>query len=154
SPAYARAGWGVLLRGSGPPPGVADIRRSAAPAALGSAVLSRGVEEHAGFATQSARATSDTVPAYRAVLACELATATRALRLQGRAPGAGGALRQAYDLADAALERTAGDRPLDSDLSAAQGVLPGIAALAPWPTAAARGDGPLNGGDPWPAAGR
>ena len=114
---------------------VADIRRFAAPAALGSAVLSRGVEEHAGFATQSARATSDTVPAYRAVLACELATATRALRLQGRAPGAGGALRQAYDLADAALERTAGDRPLDSDLSAAQGVLPGIAALAPWPTA-------------------
>src|SRR5262249_61406298 len=51
------------------------------------------------------------------------------------APAAGGALRQAYDLADAALERTAGDRPLDSDLSAAQGVLPGIAALAPWPTA-------------------
>src|SRR5262249_32207934 len=34
---------------------VADIRRFAAPAALGSAVLSRGVEEHAGFATQSAR---------------------------------------------------------------------------------------------------
>ena len=40
---------------------IADIRRLAAPAALGSAVLSRGVEEHAGFSTQSARATTDVV---------------------------------------------------------------------------------------------
>src|SRR5262249_38841060 len=51
---------------------IADIRRHAAPAALGSAVLSRGVEEHAGFATQSARATTDVADAYRIVLACEL----------------------------------------------------------------------------------
>ena len=65
---------------------VADIRRFAAPAALGSAVLSRGVEEHAGFATQSARATREVVPAYRATLACELVAAVRALRMQGRAP--------------------------------------------------------------------
>jgi histidine ammonia-lyase len=48
---------------------IADIRRLAAPAALGSAVLSRGVEEHAGFATQSARATTDVIDAYRIVLA-------------------------------------------------------------------------------------
>jgi histidine ammonia-lyase len=75
---------------------VADIRRFAAPAALGGAVLSRGVEEHAGFATQSARATSDVVPAYRAVLACELIAATRALRLQDLVPPDGGGLRQAY----------------------------------------------------------
>lgn len=33
---------------------VADIRRLAAPAALGGAVLSRGVEEHVGFATHGA----------------------------------------------------------------------------------------------------
>jgi len=58
----------------------ADIRRLAAPAALGSAVLSRGVEEHAGFSTQSARATTDVVGAYRTVLACELVAAVRALR--------------------------------------------------------------------------
>src|SRR5262249_58581939 len=44
---------------------VADIRRLAAPAALGSAVLSRGMEEHAGFGTQSARATTDVITAYR-----------------------------------------------------------------------------------------
>jgi len=45
---------------------VADLRRFATPAALGSAVLSRGVEEHAGFSTQSARASTDAVAAYRA----------------------------------------------------------------------------------------
>jgi histidine ammonia-lyase len=128
-----RASSGVMILEYVANSAVADIRRFAAPAALGSAVLSRGVEEHAGFATQSARATSDAVAAYRAVLACELIAAIRALRLQGRPPAPGGALRRAFDLADSALERTAADRPLDSDLSAAQTVLPGIAAVAPWP---------------------
>jgi histidine ammonia-lyase len=113
---------------------VADIRRFAAPAALGGAVLSRGVEEHAGFATQSARATSDAAAAYRAVLACELISAIRALRLQGSVPD--GALRQAFDLADSALERAAADRPLDGDLSAAEAALPGIAEVVSWPAAA------------------
>jgi histidine ammonia-lyase len=128
-----RASSGVMILEYVANSAVADIRRFAAPAALGSAVLSRGVEEHAGFATQSARATSDAVAAYRAVLACELIAATRALRLQGRPPALGRALRRAFDLAGSALERTAADRPLDSDLSAAQTVLPGIAAVAPWP---------------------
>jgi histidine ammonia-lyase len=128
-----RASSGVMILEYVAHSAVADIRRFAAPAALGGAVLSRGVEEHAGFATQSARATSDAVAAYRAVLACELISATRALRLQGRAPG--GALRQAFDLAESVLERAAADRPLDSDLSAAEAVLPGIAAVASWPGA-------------------
>jgi histidine ammonia-lyase len=108
---------------------VADIRRCATPAALGGAVLSRGVEEHAGFATQSARATSDAVAAYRAVLACELIAATRALRMQDRPPAEGGGLRRAYDLADAALETPTADRPLDGDLAAAQGVLDDFATM-------------------------
>lgn len=125
-----RASSGVMILEYVAHSAVADIRRFAAPAALGGAVLSRGVEEHAGFATQSARATSDTVAAYRAVLACELISATRALRLQGRVPG--GALRQAFDLADAALDRAAADRPLDGDLTAAEAVLPGIAAVVSW----------------------
>ena len=128
-----RASSGVMILEYVAHSAVADIRRFAAPAALGGAVLSRGVEEHAGFATQSARATSDAVAAYRAVLACELISATRALRLQGRVPG--GALRQAFDLADTALERATADRPLDSDLTAAEAVLPGIAAVVSWPAA-------------------
>ena len=108
---------------------VADIRRFAAPAALGGAVLSRGVEEHAGFGTQSARATSDAVAAYRAVLGCELMAATRALRMQGRLPADGGRLRRAYDLADSALEAGTEDRPLDNDLKAAQTVLDEFATM-------------------------
>jgi histidine ammonia-lyase len=108
---------------------VADVRRFAAPAALGGAVLSRGVEEHAGFATQSARATRDAVAAYRAVLACELMAATRALRMQDRPPAAGGGLRQAYDLADSVLEHETADRTLDSDLVSAQRLLDDFATM-------------------------
>jgi histidine ammonia-lyase len=127
-----RASSGVMILEYVAHSAVADIRRFAAPAALGGAVLSRGVEDHAGFATQSARATSDTVAAYRAVLACELIAATRALRLQAQVPAEGG-LREAYDLADAALDRATADRPLDGDLAAADGVLAGLTAVAPWP---------------------
>jgi histidine ammonia-lyase len=93
------------------------------------------VEEHAGFATQSARATSDAVAAYRAVLACELIAATRALRLQGLRPAGDDGLRAAYDLADSALDRSTEDRPLDGDLAAADGVLAALALVAPWPAA-------------------
>jgi histidine ammonia-lyase len=108
---------------------VADLRRFATPAALGSAVLSRGVEEHAGFSTQSARASTDAVAAYRAVLACELAVAVRVLRMQDRAPDQGGPLRAAFDAADAVLDPRTDDRPLDADLAAAEGVLGGYAAF-------------------------
>lgn len=101
---------------------IADIRRYATPAALGSAVLSRGVEEHAGFSTQSARATTDAVSAYRIALACELIAAVRALRMQGRTPTAG-PLRTAYDLAAEALDPRIEDRPLDTDLTTAATLL-------------------------------
>ena len=109
---------------------MADIRRSAAPAALGSAVLSRGVEEHAGFSTQSARASTDAVIAYRAVLDCELVAAVRVLRMQGRAPGSG-PLRAAFDAADAVLDPRTADRPLDADLAVAEGLLDGYATICP-----------------------
>jgi histidine ammonia-lyase len=109
---------------------VADIRRLATPAALGSAVLSRGVEEHAGFSTQSARASSEAIIAYRAVLACELVAAVRVLRMQGHAPAAG-PLGAAFDTAAAALDPRTTDRPLDGDLAAADGLLDGYAGLLP-----------------------
>jgi histidine ammonia-lyase len=110
---------------------VADIRRLAAPAALGSAVLSRGVEEHAGFATQSARASSEATTAYRAVLACELVGAVRVLRMQRRGPVTG-PLRAAFDQATAVLDPRTADRPLDGDLAAADGLLDGYADLTGW----------------------
>jgi histidine ammonia-lyase len=140
--AHDRASSGVMILEYVAHSAVADIRRFASPAALGGAVLSRGVEEHAGFATQSARATSDAVAAYRAVLACELIAATRALRMQGRGPAPGGGLRRAYDLADSALYRATTDRPLDEDLAAADGALASLAELAPWPEAARCGESP------------
>ena len=110
---------------------VADIRRLAGPAALGSAVLSRGVEEHAGFSTQSAHASSEVITAYRAVLACELVGAVRVLRMQRRGP-AGGPLRAAFDRATAVLDPRTTDRPLDGDLAAADGLLDGYADMTGW----------------------
>ncbi len=109
---------------------IADLRRLAAPAALGSAVLSRGVEEHAGFSTQSARATTDGIDAYRIVLACELVAAVRALRLRQRTPSRP-ALATAFDEAAVALPPGTADRALDKDLATAQRLLPGLAAAAP-----------------------
>jgi histidine ammonia-lyase len=107
---------------------IADIRRLAAPAALGSAVLSRGVEEHAGFSTQSARATTDVVAAYSLVLACELVAAARALRMRGIQP-VPGPLADAYARAVAALPAGLLDRPLDEDLAVAQQLLPALAEI-------------------------
>jgi histidine ammonia-lyase len=108
---------------------IADIRRLAAPAALGSAVLSRGVEEHAGFATQSARATTETVEAYRVVVACELVASVRALRLWGHVPE--GPLRTAFEVAAEVLDPRIADRPLDGDIAAAVDVLPRLAVTLP-----------------------
>jgi histidine ammonia-lyase len=108
---------------------VADIRRLAAPAALGSAVLSRGAEEHAGFSTQSARATTDVVEAYRIVLACELVAALRTLRLREIRPNLP-ELAAGFDLAASALPPGTADRALDTDLAAAQDLMPALAGIA------------------------
>ncbi|SEF80904.1 histidine ammonia-lyase [Thermomonospora echinospora] len=109
---------------------IGDIRRLGGPAALGSAVLSRGVEEHAGFSTQSARATTEAVAGYRIALGCELVAAVRALRMQGRPPS-GGPLREAYDLAAGTLDARVEDRPLDADIATAADLLPRLARLLP-----------------------
>jgi histidine ammonia-lyase len=105
---------------------VADIRRLAAPAALGAAVLSRGVEDHAGFSTQAARATTDLLTPYRMVLAAELVAAVRALRMAQVRP-AGAELADALALAAGALSPETEDRPLDDDLAAALDLLPRLA---------------------------
>jgi len=105
---------------------VADIRRLAAPAALGAAVLSRGVEDHAGFSTQAARATTDVLTPYRMVLAAELVAAVRALRM-GQVRPAGADLAEALALAAGVLPADTADRPLDDDLAAAADLLPRLA---------------------------
>jgi len=107
---------------------IADLRRHAAPAALGTAVLSRGLEEHAGFSTQAARAATDAVAAYRVVIACELVAAVRALYMS-RNPPKGEVLRTAYERVVAAIDPRTQDRPLDGDIAAAERLLPDLALL-------------------------
>jgi histidine ammonia-lyase len=63
---------------------LAEMRQWAAPATLGQAVVSRGVEDHASFAWQAAMALRSMLGGLRSVLACELVASLRAVRLQDR----------------------------------------------------------------------
>ena len=80
-----------------------DLRAFSAPASLGHAVLSRGVEEQASFASLAARQTLRACGAYRLVVGCELVAAVRALRQRDLRPdpelpvGRGGARREVLD---------------------------------------------------------
>lgn len=58
---------------------VAELRHLAAPVTTGTAVVSRGAEDHAGFATQAARHTLRCLEPLEIVLACERTAAARAL---------------------------------------------------------------------------
>ncbi|WP_240974190.1 aromatic amino acid lyase [Nonomuraea composti] len=80
---------------------LADLRHLATPVTTGTAVISRGVEDHAGFATQAARHTLRCVEPLEIVLACERTAAARALHAPAQAP----------------------DRPLTADLEDSRGVL-------------------------------
>jgi histidine ammonia-lyase len=109
---------------------LADIRRLAGPVVLSGAVLSVGAEEHAGFGTQAAWSATQTVRAYRVVLACELVAAVRAMRLRGERP-AGAALAQVFGQADRELPASVADRPVDDDLEIAEQLLAAFAGACP-----------------------
>jgi histidine ammonia-lyase len=104
---------------------LAQLRHHAAATGLATAVVSRGLEEHAAFSVQAARNLTEVVESYRVVLCCEVVAAVRALRMRGTRP-LPGPLRDAFDLAADALDPRTEDRPLDADLAAAAGVLPGL----------------------------
>ncbi|MFI7499657.1 aromatic amino acid lyase [Streptomyces sp. NPDC049687] len=103
---------------------LAELRSCTAPASAGHAVLSHGLEEAASFAGQAARQTLRATDAYVTVLACELVTAVRALRLRPVPPQ-----MAAFTVATAALPLGTDDRPLTGDLTAAAGLLPTLADL-------------------------
>jgi histidine ammonia-lyase len=105
---------------------LAELRGLAAPASLGTAVLSRGAEEHAAFSPQAARAAAAMTIRLRTLLACELVAAVRALRQRGAEP-AGTQLRAVYEHCLSRLPASDEDRPLDTDIAAAEHL---IAALA------------------------
>lgn len=105
---------------------LASLRQAALPVTLGTAVVSRGVEDHASFATQAARQAGDAAVAYRQVLACELVAAVRALRMRP-ADLMDLPIRDAFELADGVLDADLADRPLSADLDAAAALLDDLA---------------------------
>ncbi|MEU6551152.1 aromatic amino acid lyase [Streptomyces sp. NPDC046915] len=103
---------------------LAELRSCAAPASAGHAVLSHGLEEAASFAGQAARQTGRAGTAYATVLACELVTAVRALRLLPVPPPV-----PAFAVAAAVLPSDTEDRPLTGDVTMAGELLPVLARL-------------------------
>lgn len=102
--------------------GVASLRHTALPATLGSAVISRGLEDHASFSTHAARLATTAVPALRTVLAAELVAAVRAVAMQdGLADDH--PLGEVYALAREVLDPRRPDRPLSDDVDAACALL-------------------------------
>lgn len=105
---------------------LAELRMLAAPASLGTAVLSRGAEEHAAFSPQAARAAAAMVARLRTMLACELVAAVRGLRQRAVTPS-GPRLRALYGRCLETLPADDEDHPLDIDIAAAEQVIAGLA---------------------------
>jgi histidine ammonia-lyase len=106
--------------------GVASLRHTTLPATLGSAVISRGLEDHASYSTHGARLATVCVSALRVVLATELVAAVRALEMGDAVPDRpliSDRLRNAYLQAAAVLDARRADRSLSADLTAAQDLL-------------------------------
>jgi len=107
---------------------LAQLRHAALPVTLGTAVVSRGLEDHASFSTQAARQATAAAEAFRYVLACELVAAVRALRMQrvqlGDVPA-----RVVLERAARVLEGSFEDRSLADDVARAFDMLPELAEL-------------------------
>ncbi|KUL55625.1 aromatic amino acid ammonia-lyase [Streptomyces sp. NRRL S-1521] len=123
------ASSGVMILEYAAGAALGDLRAFSAPASLGHAVLSRGVEEQASFASLAARQTLRACEAYRMVVGCELVAAVRALRQRGIRLDPETPLAEAFALADSALEAELADRPLTDDVTAAAGLLSRFARL-------------------------
>lgn len=117
------ASSGVMILEYAAGAALGDLRALSAPASLGHAVLSRGVEEQASFASLAARQTLRACAAYRLVVGCELVAATRALRERDLRLDPETPLARAFELADSALDAELADRPLTDDVTVAAGLL-------------------------------
>jgi histidine ammonia-lyase len=135
-PAYTRlrpfladhepASSGVMILEYAAGAALGDVRAFSAPASLGHAVLSRGVEEQASFASLAARQTLRSCGPYRLVVGCELVAAIRALRLRGLRPDPDLPVGRALVLAESVLDEDPADRPLTDDVTAAAALLDGF----------------------------
>lgn len=117
------ASSGVMILEYAAGAALGDLRAFSAPASLGHAVLSRGVEEQASFASLAARQTLRACAAYRLVVGCELVSAVRALRQRDMRLDPELPVGRAFELADAALDAEPADRPLTDDVTKAAGLL-------------------------------
>ncbi|WP_329533831.1 aromatic amino acid lyase [Streptomyces sp. NBC_01450] len=132
-PAYTRlrpfladhepASSGVMILEYAAAAALGDLRAFSAPASLGHAVLSRGVEEQASFASLAARQTLRACGAYRLVVGCELVSAVRALRQRDLRPDPELPVGRAMELAESVLGPDQADRPLTDDVTAAAALL-------------------------------
>ncbi|MFC5261345.1 aromatic amino acid lyase [Kribbella qitaiheensis] len=121
----AEASSGVMMIEYVAHDALASVRSTVQPATLGTATLSRGAEHHASFAPQAAVLTAQLLDALRDVLACELVTAVRAVRLADLEPEQLAPAAIGPWLADAlaALPSDLKDRSLRDDLEIARGLL-------------------------------
>ncbi|BCL28338.1 aromatic amino acid ammonia-lyase [Streptomyces aurantiacus] len=132
-PAYTRlrpfladhepASSGVMILEYAAGAALGDLRAFSAPASLGHAVLSRGVEEQASFASLAARQTLRACDAYRLVVGCELVAAVRALRQRELRPDPELPVGRALEIAESVLDADPTDRPLTDDVTAAAALL-------------------------------
>jgi histidine ammonia-lyase len=125
----ASASSGVMILEYSANSALAQLRNAAYPAALGHAVLSRGVEEHASFAAQSARQFAAAAAAYRLVLACELVAVVRALRRRGPTLDPSAPTATAFAEVAPRLDPDGEDRSLSVDVEVAAGLLDLLAAV-------------------------
>ncbi|MCF2535174.1 aromatic amino acid lyase [Streptomyces sp. FB2] len=119
----APAASGVMILEYAAGAALGDLRAFSAPASLGHAVLSRGVEEQASFASLAARQTLRACAAYRLVVGCELVAAVRALRQRDLRPDPALPAGRALALAEAVLDDDPADRPLTDDVTEAAALL-------------------------------
>ncbi|MET7691981.1 aromatic amino acid ammonia-lyase [Streptomyces sp. NPDC005483] len=117
------ASSGVMILEYAAGAALGDLRAFSAPASLSHAVLSRGVEEQASFASLAARQTLRVCGAYRLVVGCELVAAVRALRQRGLRPDPDLPVGRALELAETVLAEDPADRPLTGDVTAAAALL-------------------------------
>lgn len=136
------ASSGVMILEYAAGAALGDLRAFSAPASLGHAVLSRGVEEQASFASLGARQTLRACEAYRLVVGCELVAAVRALRQRDLRLDPGLPVGRAFQLADSVLDAELADRPLTGDVTASAELLDRFTAL--WLEVGARAGGPAG----------
>ncbi|MEZ0166338.1 aromatic amino acid lyase [Kineococcus sp. LSe6-4] len=106
---------------------LAELRPATAPMTAGTVSISLGLEEHASFATQGARALRQTAELAPLVLGVEALAAVRALRAapDRLSPGASAL----FAVFDEVLDRDARDAPLGPDVEAVVARVPDLALL-------------------------